>query len=79
MLSCRVQGKFIEQALIHHLVNMVGAETVEVFIDFRKTDRNRPAQLVLEEIGFISGVAGGYSLDPRQVDLSVPFMTVRTA
>jgi FkbH-like protein len=79
MLSCRVQGKFIEQALIHHLVNMAGTETSEVFIDFRKTDRNRPAQLVLEEIGFSSGNAGGYSLDPRQVDLSVPFMTVRTA
>ncbi len=79
MLSCRVQGKFIEQALIHHLVNMAGAETAEVFIDFRKTDRNRPAQLVLEEIGFTTGATGGYSLDPRQVDLSVPFMTVRTA
>lgn len=76
MLSCRVQGKFIEQALIHHLVNAAGAETAEVFIDFHKTDRNRPAQLVLEEIGFTAGASSGYSLDPRKVDLSVPFMTV---
>lgn len=78
MLSCRVQGKFIEQALIHHLLGMAGDGAAEVIIDFHKTDRNRPAQLVLEEIGFTAGATGGYSLDPRQVDLSVPFMTVRT-
>lgn len=79
MLSCRVQGKFIEQALIDHLVRLAGPSTAEVFIDFHKTDRNRPAQLVLEEIGFTAGALSGYSLDPRQVELSVPFMTVRTA
>ena len=79
MLSCRVQGKFIEQALIHHLVNRAGSEVGEVIIDFHKTNRNRPAQLVLEQIGFTAGAAGGYRLDPRQVDLAVPFMTVRTA
>jgi len=78
MLSCRVQGKFIEQALIDYLVNRAGSDVAEVIIDFHKTDRNRPAQLVLEEIGFTAGAAGGYRLDPRQVDLAVPFMTVKT-
>lgn len=79
MLSCRVQGKFIEKALLNDLVLRADGELDEVFIDFRKTERNRPAQLVLEEIGFGEGADGGYVLDPGAVDLSVPFMTVRTS
>lgn len=79
MLSCRVQGKFIEKALIHDLIARTEAVLSEVFIDFHKTARNRPAQLVLEEIGFSEGANGGYTLDPRLVDLAVPFMTVRSS
>ena len=76
MLSCRVQGKFIEQALIHDLISRMEQRPAEVRVNFRKTDRNRPAQLVLEEIGFETVADGTYRLDPRAADLSVPFMTV---
>lgn len=53
MLSCRVQGKFIEQAFFHHLVqhhNPDGA--ARLWVNFRSTERNKPAQQVLETLGF---------------------------
>ena len=53
MLSCRVQGKFIEQAFFHHLVehhNPGGAQ--RLWVNFRETPRNKPAQQVLESLGF---------------------------
>lgn len=77
MLSCRVQGKFIEKALLHHLTSSMEPPPAAIVVNFHKTERNRPAQLVLEEIGFQPGKDGGYRLDPRDVDLSVPFMTLQ--
>jgi FkbH-like protein len=53
MLSCRVQGKFIEQAFFHHLVkhhNRHGATVL--WVNFHRTERNKPAQEVLEMLGF---------------------------
>jgi FkbH-like protein len=53
MLSCRVQSKFIEQALFSHLLahhNPAGAKTI--WVNFKKTDRNTPAHNVLRAIGF---------------------------
>ncbi len=53
MLSCRVQSKFIEQALFSHLIedhNSHGAKAI--WVNFRKTDRNTPAHNVLCAIGF---------------------------
>lgn len=53
MLSCRVQGKFIEQAFFHHIGqhhNPQGATAL--WVNFRETSRNRPAQQVLELLGF---------------------------
>lgn len=52
MLSCRVQGKFIEKALLHHLCTRPGwhASFVEIF--FRSTERNAAARAVLTELGF---------------------------
>lgn len=53
MLSCRVQGKFIEQAFFHHLVahhNRGQAETL--WVNFQETARNMPAKQVLETLGF---------------------------
>ncbi len=44
MLSCRVQSKFIEQALFSHLLehhNSGRAKAIRV--NFKKTDRNTPA------------------------------------
>jgi len=53
MLSCRVQGKFIEQAFFHHLVqhhNPDGA--ARLWVNFCPTERNKPARQVLETLGF---------------------------
>jgi FkbH-like protein len=53
MLSCRVQGKFIEQALFSHLFerhNRHGAEAI--WVNFHSTNRNTPARQVLESLGF---------------------------
>ncbi len=53
MLSCRVQGKFIEQALFSHLLrfhNRYASQTL--WINFRSTDRNTPARQVLDSLGF---------------------------
>ena len=53
MLSCRVQSKFIEQALFSHLLehhNPGGAKAI--WVNFKKTDRNTPAHNVLCAIGF---------------------------
>jgi FkbH-like protein len=53
MLSCRVQSKFIEQALFSHLLehhNPGGAKAI--WVNFKKTARNTPAHNVLLAIGF---------------------------
>jgi FkbH-like protein len=53
MLSCRVQSKFVEQALFAHLLqhhNPGGAKAI--WVNFKKTDRNTPAHNVLRAIGF---------------------------
>ena len=51
MLSCRVQGKFIEQALLHHLTRRPGWQARHLEINFRRTDRNGAAQAVLAKLG----------------------------
>jgi len=53
MLSCRVQGKFIEQAFFHHICahhNPDGAAVL--WVNFQPTERNKPAQQVLHSLGF---------------------------
>lgn len=53
MLSCRIQGRSIEQALFGHLLShhsLPGADTI--LVQFRKTERNMPAQMVLDSLGF---------------------------
>jgi len=52
MLSCRVQGKFIESALFAHLCFGTGNSMARIEVNFRKTDRNTPAQHVLAKLGF---------------------------
>ena len=51
MLSCRVQGKFIEQALLHHLTTRPDWQARFVEINFRRTERNGAAQAVLTKLG----------------------------
>ncbi len=78
MLSCRVQGKYIEKALLHDLVSRHDGSVSEILIDFRKTDRNRAAQLVLEDIGFETDDDGRYRLACQPSDLAVDFLTVES-
>lgn len=80
MVSCRVQGKFLEQAFFDHLLqhhNPYG--TPELRVAFKPTSRNKPAQKVLETIGFDlrddgSGITARTSLacDFIQVQCSIP-------
>ncbi len=53
MLSCRVQGKFIEQAFFNHVMqhhNPQNARTL--WVNYQETARNKPALQVLESLGF---------------------------
>jgi len=53
MLSCRVQSKFIEQALFSHLLaNHNPTHANAIWVNFKRTDRNTPAYNVLCAIGF---------------------------
>ncbi|MBF0309595.1 MAG: HAD-IIIC family phosphatase [Magnetococcales bacterium] len=74
MLSCRVQGKFLEQALLADLLaRHAGIETIRV--DFRPTARNTPARQTLEAMGFEPHPEGGMV---RRVDqgLDCPFIHI---
>ncbi len=77
MLSCRVQGKFIEQAMIWHLAEIGPNPVSEVRVNFRKTERNKAAQMVLEKLAFASDPAGeGYRRRYSAEDFSADFMEV---
>lgn len=76
MLSCRVQGKFIEQALIAELIRRAGRPIARVRVAFTKTDRNRAAQMVLEELGFEAGDEGGYTREVPVDQFAVDFLAV---
>jgi FkbH-like protein len=53
MLSCRVQGKSLERAFFHHLLDHHNQECSAVlWVNFRPTERNSPARQVLESLGF---------------------------
>lgn len=53
MLSCRVQGKLLEQGFFHHLLECHNPDAAKaLWVNFRPTARNKPAQQVLESMGF---------------------------
>lgn len=53
MLSCRVQGRFIEQAFFNYLVSSQSGQKPEsLWVNFESTGRNVPAQQVLESLRF---------------------------
>lgn len=76
MLSCRVQGKFIEQALFWYLSEAAGRAPVSrVNVNFKRTDRNAAAHKVLTTLGFEpAGEGFGRSIAPGQ--FRVEFLTV---
>lgn len=78
MLSCRVQGKFIEQAILYFLAEKDGETASRIEVNFRKTERNKAAQMVLEKLGFEAGEGGaGYARDYAKGDFEVDFMAIR--
>jgi predicted enzyme involved in methoxymalonyl-ACP biosynthesis len=53
MVSCRVQGRFIEQAFFDFLVREAAEDRPScLWVRFNATKRNRPAQLALERMNF---------------------------
>jgi len=53
MISCRAQGRFIEQAFFHYLQERHNpGRAARLWVNFRATQRNKPAQLVLDALGF---------------------------
>jgi FkbH-like protein len=58
MLSCRVQGKFVEQALFAHLARRPGWNARFVEVNFVPTARNGAARAVLEALGFAESASG---------------------
>jgi len=75
MLSCRVQGKLLEKAFFHHLLEHHRLDSPpSLWINFSKTGRNTPALRILESLGFQPGDAAagpsghGMILDAVQSD-----------
>lgn len=52
MLSCRVQGKLVEQALFFHLTQRPDWTADAIEVDFIRTPRNRLAEAVLDKLDF---------------------------
>ena len=71
MLSCRIQGKFLEQALFSFLVRQHPAKTLRV--NFRKTKSNGAAYSVLTQAG-LSEVPEGFVLDMSNGVLTCDFI-----
>jgi FkbH-like protein len=58
MLSCRVQGKFVEQALFAHLARRRGWSARFIEVNFVPTARNGAARAVLDALGFAESEEG---------------------
>lgn len=58
MLSCRVQGKFVEQALFAHLARRPGWSARFIEVNFVPTARNGAARAVLDALGFAASEQG---------------------
>lgn len=72
MVSCRVQGRFIEQAFFDFLVREAAEDKPScLWVRFVATKRNRPAQLALERMNFEQDQRDeGFRLDIARHNLS---------
>jgi len=79
MLSCRVQGKFIEQAFFHYLHSNLNPQKSErIWVNFQETIKNSPAKKVLESLGFQKVKGGpGMFLDVKTRPLICDFIETR--
>jgi FkbH-like protein len=79
MLSCRVQGRFIEQAFFNYLVNIPrGQKPQSLWVNFKPTGRNIPAQQVLESLNFAPCLSDGLRLDLTTQSLECSFISVNS-
>jgi FkbH-like protein len=78
MLSCRVQGKFVEQALFHHLTNRPGWTASAIAVNFKGTSRNRLAEAVLDKLGFSSDQGQPRRRPAGKDAFAVDFLEVRS-
>ena len=88
MLSCRVQGKYVEQALFAYLAGYFDqpddahrsdeSDTLpkRIYVNFRPTARNAAALKVLETLEFEPVDSGGFTRDIAPDELAVDFLTV---
>lgn len=81
MLSCRVQGRFIEQAFFNYLVNAQGEQKPQsLWVNFKSTGRNVPAQQVLESLNFLPCSSGdGLRVDLSKHSLECNFISVQSS
>ena len=81
MLSCRVQGRFIEQAFFNYVVHLSqnGQQPQQLWVNFEPTKRNIPAQQVLESLHFKPcSPSKGLCLDLNTNSLDCPFISVES-
>jgi len=78
MLSCRVQGKFVEQAFFSLLMNERNPDSApRLIVNYKKTERNTPAWNVLHSLHFEPLADGaGVTLDTRAHPLGCDFIEV---
>jgi predicted enzyme involved in methoxymalonyl-ACP biosynthesis len=67
MLSCRVQGKFIEQAFMSMLRSQIAAPS-SLRVNYSASGRNRPAHDVLAAMGFEDTPEGMFLRENRPLD-----------
>ena len=81
MLSCRVQGRFIEQAFFNYLVNIPrGQKPQSLWVNFKPTGRNIPAQQVLESLNFVPcSPDNGLRVDLNTQSLECSFISVQSS
>jgi FkbH-like protein len=78
MLSCRVQGKFIEQAFFNHLTQQPAGDYKRIWVNYKQTPRNTPARHVLDALSFAERRGEprlSLELAPNALDCT--FITVR--
>ena len=78
MLSCRVQGKFIEKAFFGYLVSRHSHNSASRFrVNYMQTSRNTPAKQVLDKLKFVKAEDGvGLVLDSPHESFVCDFIEV---
>ncbi|MBF0625212.1 MAG: HAD-IIIC family phosphatase [Magnetococcales bacterium] len=81
MLSCRVQGRFIEQAFFHALAAAQPPGPMRLRVVFQATSRNQPARQTLETLAFTAADDGDRNSLirdlPDAAELDCAFIQVR--